>query len=62
MTHEYAPTSVAQHGSALARTTPEIEQVRDGVWAIPLPLPRKTVVESTLSYTLADSRGGVHLV
>jgi glyoxylase-like metal-dependent hydrolase (beta-lactamase superfamily II) len=60
--HEYAPTSVAQHGSALARTTPEIEQVRDGVWAIPLPLPRAGVVESTLCYTLADSTGGVHLV
>lgn len=62
MTHEYAPTSVAQHGSALARTTPEVEQVRDGVWAIPLPLPHPGVVESTLCYTLADSTGGVHLV
>lgn len=60
--HEYAPTSVAQHGSALSRTTPEIEQVRDGVWAIPLPLPHAGVVESTLCYTLADSAGGVHLV
>lgn len=60
--HEYAPTSVAQHGSALARTTPEIEQVRDGVWAIPLPLPHAGVVESTLCYTLADAAGGVHLV
>jgi glyoxylase-like metal-dependent hydrolase (beta-lactamase superfamily II) len=59
---EYAPTSVAQHGSALARTTPEIEQVRDGVWAIPLPLPHAGVVESTLCYTLADSTGGVHLI
>ncbi len=39
MTQDYVPTSVAQHGSALARTTPEFEQVRDGVWAIPLPLP-----------------------
>jgi len=59
---DYVPTSVAQHGSALARTTPEIEQVRDGVWAIPLPLPRAGVVESTLCYTVADSAGGVHLV
>ncbi len=62
MTHEYAPTSVAQHGAALARTTPEIEQVRDGVWAIPLPLPHPGVVESTLCYTLTDAGGGVHLV
>jgi glyoxylase-like metal-dependent hydrolase (beta-lactamase superfamily II) len=60
--HEYVPTSVAQHGSALARTTPEIEQVRDGVWAIPLPLPHAGVVESTLCYTLTDAEGGVHLV
>lgn len=60
--HEYVPTSVAQHGSALARTTPEVEQVRDGVWAIPLPLPHAGVVESTLCYTLTDSTGGVHLV
>lgn len=62
MTNDYVPTSVAQHGSALSRTTPEIEQVRDGVWAIPLPLPHAGVVESTLCYTLADSAGGVHLV
>jgi glyoxylase-like metal-dependent hydrolase (beta-lactamase superfamily II) len=60
--HEYVPTSVAQHGSAFARTTPEVEQVRDGVWAIPLPLPHAGVVESTLCYTLADSAGGVHLI
>jgi glyoxylase-like metal-dependent hydrolase (beta-lactamase superfamily II) len=62
LTNDYAPTSVAQHGSALARTTPEIEQVRDGVWAIPLPLPHAGVVESTLCYTLTDSTGGVHLI
>lgn len=62
MTHEYVPTSVAQHGSALARTTPAIEQVRDGVWAIPLPVPHAGVVESTLCYSLADTFGGVHLV
>lgn len=62
MTHPYEPTSVAQHGAALARTTPEIEQVRDGVWAIPLPLPHPDVVESTLCYSIADSQGGVHLV
>jgi glyoxylase-like metal-dependent hydrolase (beta-lactamase superfamily II) len=60
--HEYAPTSVAQHGSALARTTPEIERVRDGVWAIPLPLPNPGGVESTLCYSLADADGGVHLI
>lgn len=60
--HEYVPTSVAQHGSAFARTTPEVEQVRDSVWAIPLPLPHAGVVESTLCYTLADSAGGVHLI
>lgn len=62
MTHPYEPTSVAQHGAALARTTPEIEQVREGIWAIPLPLPHPDVVESTLCYSIADSEGGVHLV
>jgi glyoxylase-like metal-dependent hydrolase (beta-lactamase superfamily II) len=62
LTNDYVPTSVAQHGSALARTTPEIEQVREGVWAIPLPLPHAGVVESTLCYTLADADGGVHLI
>lgn len=59
---EYAPTSVAQHGAALARETPEIERVRDGVWAIPLPLPQRGGVESTLCYSLADTEGGVHLI
>lgn len=62
MIHPYEPTSVAQHGSALARTTPAVEQVRDGVWAIPLPLPHPGGVESTLCYSLADAAGGVHLV
>lgn len=62
MSHEYVPTSVAQHGAALARTTPEIEQVRDGVWAIPLPVPHVSSVESTLCYSIADSEGGVHLI
>jgi glyoxylase-like metal-dependent hydrolase (beta-lactamase superfamily II) len=62
LTNDYVPTSVAQHGSALARTTPEIEQVREGVWAIPLPLPHAGVVESTLCYTLANADGGVHLI
>jgi len=62
MSHEYVATSVAQQGAALARTTPAIEQVRDGVWAIPLPLPHAGVVESTLCYSLADSEGGVHLI
>lgn len=62
MSHVYEPTSVAQHGSALARTTPVVEQVRDGVWAIPLPLPHPGGVESTLCYSLADSDGGVHLI
>jgi len=59
---EYVPTSVAQHGSALARTTPDVEQVRDGVWAIPLPLPHPGGVESTLCYSIADADGGVHLI
>lgn len=62
MTHPYEPTSVAQHGAALARMTPEIEQVREGIWAIPLPLPHEDVVESTLCYSIADSQGGIHLV
>lgn len=62
MPREYAPTSVAQHGSALARITPEVEQVRDGVWAIPLPLPQPGGVESTLCYSIADAGGGVHLI
>ena len=59
---EYVPTSVAQHGSALARTTPAVEQVREGVWAIPLPVPHPGGVESTLCYSIADDDGGVHLI
>jgi len=62
VTSEYFPTSAAQHGAALARTTPDAERVRDGVWAIPLPLPRPGGVESTLCYAIADAGGGVHLV
>lgn len=59
---EYSPTSAAQYAAANARTTPELERVRDGVWAIPLPLPRAGIVESTLCYSLLDGDGGVHLI
>lgn len=59
---EYVPTSVQQHGAALARTTPAVEQVRESVWAIPLPLPHPGGVESTLCYAIADAEGRVHLI
>lgn len=41
--------------------TAAVEQVTDGVWALPLPIPPGHM-PYTLSYLIEDDRGGVHLV
>lgn len=51
-----------QRDAALARRTPEVEEVGSGVWSIPLPLPSRGGVESTLCYGILDDSGGVTLI
>lgn len=57
-----AATNPDQREAALKRRTPEVEEVRPGVWSIPLPLPHSGGVESTLCYGILDDEGGVALI
>lgn len=41
---------------------PPVEEVRHGVWSLPLPMPGNALVPYTLGYLVADDRGGVHVI
>lgn len=56
------PTSAAQHAAYTDRVVPELEEVREEVWAIGLRLARTIRPLYTLSYLLRDSAGGIHLI
>lgn len=42
--------------------TPDVVQVQEGVWAVPLPLEGDNYVRHTYTYLILDDRGGVHMV
>jgi glyoxylase-like metal-dependent hydrolase (beta-lactamase superfamily II) len=54
-------TSPSQFEATRAGTTPGLEQVRDDVWALPLPIPGGYMSYS-LQYLLRDTAGGIHIV
>jgi glyoxylase-like metal-dependent hydrolase (beta-lactamase superfamily II) len=54
-------TSPAQFEATRDRTTPPLEQVRDNLWALPLPIPGGYMTYSIL-YLLRDADGGIHLI
>ena len=54
-------TSEAQRQAALARIPQSLEQIRPGIWAFGQPLEPPSGL-STLSYLLADDRGGLHVL
>ncbi len=41
---------------------PEMSQVSEGVWAVPLPIEFDSYVRHTFTYLILDDRGGVHVV
>ncbi|MDM4763342.1 MBL fold metallo-hydrolase [Galbitalea sp. SE-J8] len=55
------PTSRSQQVATAEHTVPEIEAVRDGIWALPMPLTRGRLPYS-FAYAIADEAGGVHIV
>jgi len=55
------PTSAQQYEASIGGRLPEPEEVRDGIWAVALPLPMGSV-PYTLSYLVEDSAGDVHLI
>lgn len=42
--------------------TPDVLQVQDGVWAVPLPMEHENYVRHTFTYLILDDEGGVHIV
>lgn len=55
------PTSAAQHADALADRVPQPDEVREGIWSIPLPMAQPGNPFS-LCYVLAGSDGSLHLI
>jgi glyoxylase-like metal-dependent hydrolase (beta-lactamase superfamily II) len=58
MTGEFQITGVDQHQAWQERTFPPVEQVRPGLWSIPVPIPHSPL-RYTLCYAFADNHGVV---
>ena len=54
-------TSSSQYDSTVKDTVPDLERVRDGIWAMPMPMPYGTVPYS-ITYLIRDAVGGVHVI
>ncbi|TFD46966.1 MBL fold metallo-hydrolase [Cryobacterium frigoriphilum] len=54
-------TSAAQFASSTTRIAPDLEQVRDDVWALGMPMPGGHIPYSLL-YLLRDSADGIHVI
>jgi len=54
-------TSSDQYDSTVKATVPDLERVRDNVWAMPMPMPYGSVPYS-LTYFVRDETGGVHVI
>jgi glyoxylase-like metal-dependent hydrolase (beta-lactamase superfamily II) len=55
------PTNAAQHADALADRVPSPDEVRDGIWSIPLPMEQPGNPFS-LCYAITGSDGSLHLL
>jgi len=55
------PISDAQHADALADRVPQPDEVREGIWSIPLPMEQPSNPFS-LSYVISGSDGSLHLI
>jgi glyoxylase-like metal-dependent hydrolase (beta-lactamase superfamily II) len=53
--------SAAQVDAWTALAIAPLEEIRDGIWAVPLPLPVNGL-PWVFSYFLADTNGGIHLI
>jgi len=54
-------TSAAQFDASVTGTAPDLEQVRDDVWALGMPMPGGHIPYSLL-YLLRDSAGDLHVI
>ena len=55
------PTSAQQYEASVGGTLPDPEEIREGIWAVALPLPGGSV-PYTLSYLVEDTGGDVHMI
>jgi glyoxylase-like metal-dependent hydrolase (beta-lactamase superfamily II) len=56
-------TSPAQYAAFELGTVPPVEQLRDGVWSVPNPMPGQTNgLTSTLCYLIEGGDGALHLI
>jgi len=55
------PTNAAQHADALADRVPQPDEVREGIWSIPLPMQQPGNPFS-LCYLIADSSDSLHVI
>lgn len=54
-------TSTPQYSSSKSKTIPQIEQVREDVWALAQPMTRSYIPYS-FTYLLRDTQGGFHVI
>lgn len=55
------PVSPTEYGSWAAGALPELEEVADGIWAVPVPYGSGRIA-FTFAYLVEDRRGGVHVI
>jgi glyoxylase-like metal-dependent hydrolase (beta-lactamase superfamily II) len=55
-----SPSSASQFEQQAAGLVPEVEQIREGMWSIPLPY--RKAIPFTLCYAIQDREGGLHLI
>lgn len=59
------PLSTEQHGAFTSGRLPELSEIREGVWALPMALPHRRgagAIPFSYTYVLDDSSGGLHLI
>lgn len=55
------PASVRQYTIWRNRGMPALERIREGIWALPLPMPN-TYHPYSFSYLLEDANSGIHVI
>src|SRR5690606_13994176 len=56
------PTSAEQFAAFENKAAPGLDQVRDDVWALGLPIPGPYQPHYSLSYLLRDDAGDIHVI
>ncbi len=64
--HYPCPVSIEPHHTQFeawtGKHTPDVLQVQEGVWAVPLPMEHDNYVRHTYTYLILDDEGGLHVI